>query len=107
MAISRMFIGVMMGVGAVRLLRKPTPPCAWMPAYSISTMLIRASAAVTFRSFVGGLMPNTPIRLEQAMYRATDIRYGTYRLPFSPSRPMKKSLMVVTTSSRMACRLLM
>ena len=54
-------------VGAARLLRKPTPPRARMPEPSMSTMLIRASAAVTSRSFVGGLTPNTPIRFEQAM----------------------------------------
>ena len=74
MAISRMFMGVMMGVGAARLLRKPAPPRARTPAYSISTMLISASAAVTSRSFVGGFTPNTPITLEQAMYSATVIR---------------------------------
>ena len=74
MATSSTFMGAMMGVGAARLLRKPTPPRAWMPAYSIRQMLIRARAAVTFRSFVGGLMPNTPIRLEQPMYSATLIR---------------------------------
>ena len=67
MAISRMFMGVMTGVGAARLLRKPMPPRARMPAPSISTMLISASAAVTSRSFVGGLTPNTPIRFEKAM----------------------------------------
>ena len=67
MAISRMFMGVMMGVGAVRLLRKPLPPRAWMPEYSMRQMLMSASAAVTFRSFVGGLMPNTPMRFEQAI----------------------------------------
>ena len=100
-------MGVMIGVGAARLLRKPFPPRAWMPEYSMSTMLIRARAAVTFRSFVGGLMPNTPMRLEHAIYSATLIRYGTYRLPFSPSSPTKKSLIRVTTVSRMAWRLVM
>ena len=49
MAISRMFMGVMMAVGAVRLLRKPTPPRAWIPAYSMRQMLIKARAAVTFK----------------------------------------------------------
>ena len=67
MAISRMFMGVITGVGAARLLKKPAPPRAWMPEYSMRQMLMSASAAVTFRSLVGGLMPNTPMRLEQAM----------------------------------------
>ena len=33
------------------------------------------------------------------------VSWGTYRLPCSPSRPMKKPSMVVTTISRTACRL--
>ena len=46
----------------------------FMGPEDVKLMLIRARAAVTFRSFVGGLMPNTPIRLEQPMYSATLIR---------------------------------
>ncbi len=77
----------MIGVGAARLLRKPFPPRAWMPEYSMSNDAHQGQSAVTFRSFVGGLMPNTPMRLEHAIYSATLIGYGTYRLPFLTQQP--------------------
>ena len=41
-------------------------------------ILMIARAAVTFRSFVGGLKPNNgAIVFEQARYNRTVIRYGT------------------------------
>ena len=39
MAISRMFMGVIRAMGSARLCTNRLPPFAWMPEYSISTMI--------------------------------------------------------------------
>ena len=43
---------------------------------TISTILISASAAVTFKSLVGGLNPSIPSRFATPRYISTDVRYG-------------------------------
>ena len=62
-----------------------------------------ASEAVTFRSFVGGLKPNTPMMLAMPMYRITVIRYGTYFMPASPITPLNRLLKVVIMVSSTSC----
>lgn len=57
MNISRILIGATMATGSARFLAQPPKPRLLIPENSIRHMLIRASAAVIFRSFVGGLNP--------------------------------------------------
>ena len=60
--ISRILIGNMTGIGSAKLLSHPFVPLALIPETSIRMILISASDAVTFISFVGGLNPSRPIR---------------------------------------------
>lgn len=77
-----------------------------IPAASTRTILIRASAAVTFRSLVGGFIPNNPMILDMPRYNSTLTRYGTYRLPSSPIIPVTMPSSFVTIVSATSCRLL-
>ena len=62
-----------------------------------------ASAAVTFRSLVGGLNPNIPAIFAIPIYKMTVIRYGIYALPFSPKTSLNRLLNVVMIDSRASC----
>ena len=66
--ISRILIGAIIATGSAKLFTHPLSHFLWKPAYSINTMLIRASAAVAFKSLVGGLKPINPIRFATPMY---------------------------------------
>ena len=57
MNISIMLIGVTMAMGSAKLCMNRLNPFCFHPEYSIRKMLMIASPAVTFKSFVGGLKP--------------------------------------------------
>ena len=81
-------------------------PKVRMPAASTRMILISASAAVTFRSLVGGFIPNNPMILDMPRYNSTLTRYGTYRFPSSPIIPVTMPSSFVTIVSATSCRLL-
>ena len=59
---SNTLIGKTIGIGSAKLFNHPLVPFCLTPATSIRTILMTASATVTFISFVGGLNPIKPIR---------------------------------------------
>ena len=61
---SKILIGVTITIGSLKLLNQPLTPFLCIPAYWIRIILISASPAVTFKSFVGGFIPNRPIMFE-------------------------------------------
>lgn len=65
--ISRIFIGVMIGIGSAKLCANRFGPFSMTPLASMRIILISDSATVTFMSFVGGLKPIIPIRFEIAI----------------------------------------
>ena len=103
---SRILIGVTIAIGSVKLLIHPPTPFLRMPAASTRMILISASAAVTFRSLVGGFIPNNPMILDMPRYNSTLTRYGTYRFPSSPIIPVTMPSSFVTIVSATSCRLL-
>lgn len=72
--ISNTFKGATTATGSAKLLAQRFTPFAWIPDYSIRIILMIASAPVTFKSFVGGFMPNNPIILDIPMYTITVTR---------------------------------
>ena len=75
MNISRTLIGATTGTGSARSFAHPRKPFWLMPEYSMRHMLMMASAAVMFKSLVGGLNPRklTTV-LAKARKISTDIR---------------------------------
>ena len=64
-----------------------------------------ARPAVTFRSLVGGVTPNSPAMFASARYRPTVPRYGANaRQYLSPSVSRQKPLMKPTSISAAVCR---
>ena len=78
MTISRIMIGATIGIGCAKCFAQCPNPFLRIPENSMRHILMIARAAVTFRSFVGGLKPNNgAIVFEQARYNRTVIRYIT------------------------------
>ena len=73
---SNIMIGATSGTGLAKCPHQCFTPFLWIPLYSISSILIIASPAVMFKSFVGGLNPKSPIRFAHARYSATVINQG-------------------------------
>ena len=61
--ISSILRGAIRIIGCPKSFSLPRKPCFLICANSMTIMLIMASPAVTFKSFVGGLKPNNPIKL--------------------------------------------
>ena len=102
--ISRMLIGVTIAIGWVKLLSQPFPPFRRIPAASIRTMLITASAIVTFMSLVGGFIPNRPIILDSPIKSSTVAMYSLYSVASGPSMSFVKPSSQFTAVSARICR---
>ena len=61
------FSGAIIATGLAKLFSQPFVPFALIPATSTSTMLMIASPAVTFKSFVGGVKPSRPMMFAKPM----------------------------------------
>ena len=78
MTISKIMIGATIGIGCAKCFAQCPNPFLRIPENSMRHILMIARAAVTFKSFVGGLKPNNgAIVFEQARYNRNVIRYGT------------------------------
>ena len=100
---SRIMIGATTGTGLAKCFTQCFSPFFRIPENSIRHILMIASAAVTFRSFVGGLNPSSAMVLDTPRKRSTVIRYGIYLLFSYPIIPSKKSLAQLMADSSASC----